>query len=233
MFNSIIEEIKKSCQIFFSETIFSLNPKPFNRFIISGNYLTRAINNYGNKAEPISVLKWFDDFWVYLEINFIKVEIETKLREGINKQDYLNRLSESLLIIEKDYYETTITLSLFQGDDGDDKKSQLFRAEWDNRLNNGTHPQPHWHIWPDFSFIESFNQFLEMIDERTGFADMIADMIDEQKSKCIDLSRIHFAMNAQWITKGDHFHKISRENALENWFRGLLGHIKCELEYVK
>lgn len=229
MFNSIVEEIEKYCQIFFSEATFSLNQKNFNSFIISGNYLTKAINNYDNRAEPINVLKWFDDFWLYVEINFIKVEIEAKLRDAINKEDYLSRLSESLLRIEKHYFETTITLSVFQGAASDDNKSQLFRAEWDNLLNNGTHPQPHWHICSDFRYIKSFENYVKMSDEGIAFV----DIINKEKSKYIDLSRIHFAMNGQWSTKGGHFHKISDEDAIKYWFQGLLGHIKSQLEYVK
>ena len=225
----VTKEISRSCKNYFSESSFRLHQKSYNRFIISGDSLSKAINNYKNIREEVNVIKWFDDFWLYVEINFMKVEIETKLREGINKKDYLNRLSESLLKIEKDYFETTITLSVFQGDAADDNKGQLFRAEWDNRLNNGTHPQPHWHICPDFRFIKSFEDLVKTIDEGTGFA----DIIDQEKSKCIDLSRIHFAMNGQWSTKGEHFHRIRDEDTIKYWFQGLLDHIKSQLKYVR
>lgn len=215
---------------FFSGFTFYLRPESDYRFTIFGDFPSEAINNHDDVQERVKVIKWFDDFWLYVEINFMKVEIETKLRKEISKEDYLNRLSESLLKIGKDYFETTITLSVFQGVHADDNKSQLFRAEWDNRLNNGTHPQPHWHVCYDFLFPKTFDKFGQFISESGGF---LAE-IKKQKSKCIELNRIHFAMNGQWSTKGGgHCHKISDENAIKYWFQGLLGHIKCELEYVK
>lgn len=214
---------------FFSGFTFYLRQESDYRLTIFGDFPSKAINNRDDVQERVNVIKLFDDFWLYIEINFMKVEIETELREGIDKEDYLNRLSESLLKIGKDYFETTITLSVFQGVAADDNKSQLFRAEWDNRLDNGIHPQPHWHICPDLRFIESFNEFVEMIDEGSGFA----DIIEEEKSKCIDLSGIHFAMNGQWSTQGGHIHRMTDENKIKYWFQGLLGHIKSQLEYVK
>lgn len=231
MFNpkKAIKEINISCKDIFSESTFYLHPKSDYRFVISGNNPSEAINNYDDIPETVKVIKWFDDFWLYVEINFIKAEIETELRERINKEDYLNKLSESLLKIGKDYFETTITLSVFQGVADDDNITQLFRAEWDNRLDNGTHPQPHWHICPDFRFIKSFENFVKMIDEGSRFV----DIINEEKSKYIDLSRIHFAMNGQWSTNGEHFHRIRDEKHIKCWFQGLLGHIKSQLEYVK
>lgn len=226
--NKAIEEINKSCKDLFPESTFYFHRKSDYRFISSGNNPSEAINNYDDISGKVKVIKWFDDFWVYGEINFMRVEIEARFREGIKRQDYLNRLSESLLKIGKAYFETTITLSVFQGVAADDSKSQLFRAEWDNRLDDGTHPQPHWHICPDFRLKKSFESFIKTIDEGTDFR----DIVNEEKPKCVDLARIHFAMNGQWSAQGAHFHKISHEDALKNWFRGLLGHIKCELQYV-
>jgi len=197
----IIDEINKTCKNFFPESFFKLEQKADNRFIIFGNNLSKAINNYNNIQEEVNVIKWFNDFWVYIDIRFEKSE---------------------------PIPNTFISLSVFQGDYSDDKKIQLFRAEWDNFDNNETHPQPHWHIYPNYSFEKTFDEFLEMTDEGGSFA---ADL-NKEKSKIIDLKRIHFAMNGTWNAKGTHIHRITDENAVINWFQGLLDHIKSQLEYV-
>lgn len=198
----VIKEIIKSCRGYFLQSSFSLRKKDHNRFVIDGNYLAPAIDNYNNNRYPVKVLKWFADFWVYLEVEFAR--------------------SETTML------NSFISLSVFQGDSSDQTKSQLFRAEWDNFDNDDIHPQPHWHVCYDFLFRKAFDKFDEFIRETGGFEDEIS----KQKSKCIDLNRIHFAMNGQWSTNEGHFHKISDENTIKYWFHGLLGHIKSELEYV-
>jgi len=197
----IISKINNSCKNYFpKESMFLLRPiRENNRYIISGKYLEKAINNYNNDHEEVKVLWWFDDFWLYIEIRFQKSET--------------------------DIPNTFISLSVFQGNDSDNNKKQLLRAEWDNFDDNDIHPQPHWHIYSDNSFEKTF---VEMIDD-----DSFADLLNEEKSKGIDLKKIHFAMNGNWGTNGSHIHKISDEDTIINWFQGLLGHIKSQLEYVK
>lgn len=205
MFNQpkIITKINKTCKNFFSESSFNLRRKTYNNFVISGNNLSKAINNYNNIQEEVNVIKWFSDFWLYVDIKFRKSE---------------NSITNIF-----------ISLSVFQGDDSDNAKKQLFRAEWDNFDNNDNHPQPHWHIYSNSGFENTFNEFVEKEDKSDSFI----DSLNEEKSKVIDLKRVHFAMNGTWSTKGSHIHRISDEDTIINWFQGLLGHIKSQLEYVK
>jgi hypothetical protein len=198
----VIKEINKSCKSFFPESSFYLNQKSYNRFIISGDNPSKAINTYNR--EVVNVIKWFADFWFYLDVRFERSETTMP--------------------------NTFISLSVFQGDISDEAKNQLFRAEWDNFDNDDKHPQPHWHVCYDFLFPKTFDKFDQFIREPGGF---LAE-IEKQKSKYIELNRIHFAMNGQWTTQGGtHFHRINDENAIKYWFKGLLAHIKSELEYVK
>ena len=166
----IIKELNRTCKLFFNDSSFNLDQKTYNKFIISGDYLTTAINHYKSSQEEVKVLKWFNDFWLYLDIRFEKSE-----------------LSE---------INTFISLSIFQGEDSDNVKKQLFRAEWDNFDNNDNRPQPHWHIYPDYSFEKTFNEFLEIADKDNGFG----ELLNEENSKKIDLKRMHFAMNGAWST---------------------------------
>jgi hypothetical protein len=198
----IIKKIKKTCKIYFSESSFKLEERGYNRFVVSGNYTTKAINNYNNSREEVNVIKWFNDFWLYIDIKFVQSE---------------------------DNIDTFISISVFQGENSDNIKKQLFRAEWDNFDNNDTHPQPHWHIYPDYDFEKTFSEFLGIHDEGNSFA----DLLNEDKSKIIDLKRIHFAMNGAWSIKNGHIHRINEGDSIINWLHGLLAHIKSQLEYVE
>jgi hypothetical protein len=66
----IIEGINKSCKVFFTESSFYFHPSSTNRFRISGDNTSKAINNYNNSLEETTVVKWFEDFWIYAEIRF-------------------------------------------------------------------------------------------------------------------------------------------------------------------
>ena len=68
-----------------------------------------------------------------------------------------------------------ITLSVFQGEETDKSKNQLFCAEWDDYENGDMkHPQPHWHFLSNKSFknttiaeIERTNRMLNMLEPIT------------------------------------------------------------------
>jgi hypothetical protein len=202
----IINEINRIGGNFFLESTFYLNQVsaiPL-KFSSTGDCMSIAVNNNKNANEQIKVVKWFDDFWIYIEIMFSNVN-----SKKIN---------------------TFFTLSVFEGEANDDIKNQLFRAEWDSYDNNSMHPQPHWHFYSN-SKIENFvGEFIELIDKPdSGFE----QLLNEEKTKGIDLVKFHFAMCASWNNNLGHIHEISDETILINWFQGLLFHIKNQLEYVK
>lgn len=194
----IINDINKSCKIFFTESSFFLHPSKANRFKITGDNVSKAINNYNNSLEEVDVIKWFDDFWVYIIIRF----------ENQN---------------------TFISLSVFQGKENDEKKNQLFRAEWDDyNAEDGYHPQPHWHITSNQAIESTFEEYA------IGFEnDDFLDTLKAEKSKTIDVNQIHFAMNGNWINNGTHIHSLNNEEIIIKWFQGLLSHLKQQLKYVK
>jgi hypothetical protein len=200
---NIIKGINKSCQHYFNESTFVLShilsPHGY-RYIISGNHMTKALNLHKNDKEEVKVLKWFDNFWLYIDIRFEKSET-----------DMLN---------------TFISLSVFQGQNYGENKTQLFRAEWDNFDNDDRHPQPHWHIYSDHDSKDK--NFVELIDENKGEENFENFL----KQPSIDIKRFHFAMNGDWANSKDHTHKLTDEETIINWFKGLLGHIKHQLDYV-
>ncbi|PSR56709.1 hypothetical protein AHMF7605_26050 [Adhaeribacter arboris] len=199
----VIEEIAKSCRHYFLESTFYFHHNNYFRYYITGNRISKAINNYNGVQEQIDVIKWFGDFWLYIHIRF-----EKPFKE----------------------YNTFITISVFQGEENDDYKVQLFRAEWDNYENEENHPQPHWHILSNQRLERSFDELIDLFD--LDKEDSFGAEIKEEKLKGIDIKKIHFSMNGHWATNGSHVHRINDEATIVNWFKGLLGHIKLQLEYA-
>jgi hypothetical protein len=196
--SKLISEINKHCGILFTESTFILSPSSTNRFRITGNNISKAINNYNNSYEEINVIKWFDDFWIYINIKF-------------------------------ENHNTFISLSVFQGLENDNKKNQLFRAEWDDYNNpEEKHPQPHWHITSNQAIENTFDEYANSFQEE-GFL----ETLKEEKSKIIDVNKIHFAMNGNWINNEKEVHSLNDEVKIVKWFQGLLSHIKIQLEYLK
>jgi len=205
-FNSstVTKEVNKLLKIFFPESNLQLFFKN-NKFFINGKVSSKAINNYENDRKEINVIQWFDNFWVYVDIKLLFNEF---------RNDFPNIFA---------------SISFFQGDEIDEIKNQLFRAEWDNyRDGNTKHPQPHWHIYPVQYHHQAFDEYLKATEEFVGF-------LSDERLHVIEIKRIHFAMNGQWdngANEKSHHHEITEEKALVNWFIGLLNHIKTQLEYV-
>jgi hypothetical protein len=161
---------------------------------------SEAYDDYGNGGDLVKVIKWFSDYWLFVEINFIQSE------------------------------EMLITLSVFQGEDVDQYKYQLFRAEWDDYTDtNKHHPQPHWHFLTNKSVERTVSSFAEIIPE---VQETFEDVLTEEKSKTIDLSKFHFAMNGDWHNTSTYIHSISNDKILAKWFGGLLAYLKNELKYI-
>ena len=195
----LIEDINKSCSVFFLESTFYLQLSKVNRFELKGDNPSKALNNYKNNGEQVSVIKWFDDYWVYLEIRF-----EDK--------------------------NTFISISIFQGEASDDRKNQLFRAEWDDYNNpDEKHPQPHWHITSNQAIENTFAELIED-DKEEGFAALI---LNEEKSKIIDINKIHFPMIGSWLNDDGHIHSINDNSKTAKWFQGFFSTMREQLEYVK
>ncbi|MDI9366263.1 MAG: hypothetical protein QM541_15000 [Flavobacterium sp.] len=195
---NLIVGINKTCGDLFEESSFYLHQVATNSYKISGDFTSQAINFRGEERDEVTVIKWFEDFWLYSEINFINTNC-------------------------------FISLSVFQGKDSVESKHQLFRAEWDDYNDNqNRHPQPHWHITANKA-LENTLQIFTDYKEVEGFM----SILNEEKSKIINVNDIHFAMIGNWINSETHIHKLDEETKIVKWFFGLLSHIKTELESIK
>jgi hypothetical protein len=191
-----IKSINDSCKLLFHESHFYLNltGSSSNSYVYRlNNSNDKAVNYYNNGGEQVSVLKWFNDFWIFIEI----------------------RIGQ---------FGSFITISVFQGDENDNFKNQLFRMEWDDRIDHDeTHPQPHWHITTDKAISANLKHFLDDDDNSTF------ETFELVKSEIIEISRIHFAMNANWQNDGTHIHKLNDEVKIAKWFRELFLYLRNEL----
>lgn len=205
-FLGIVKGINKECKVLFVEN-FKLVPAKghFNIsvFKIEGNSF--ALNRYD--SEPVKVLKWFNDFWLYVEVKFI-----------VEKSKQRNRQIETI--------HTNISISVYEGNDDDDIKIQLFRAEWDDMNDpNEKHSQPHWHITSSQAIERTFEEYSVQLDN----GDFIS-LLEKEKAKIVDVKRIHFAMNGNWQGNQTHIHSIQSAEQVSAWLKGLLSHIRIELE---
>lgn len=196
--SEVAKEINKSCKSLFTESTFYLQPSSTNRFRSSGNYISKALNNLDDSTIEIDVIKWFDEFWFFVEIRF----------ENLN---------------------TFISVSVFQGKEGDDIKHQLFRAEWDDyNTTDEKHPQPHWHITSNQAIEKTFVELASMSDSDESFV----SLLKEEKSNIININKIHFAMCSNWIDINPKIRLNDDRTKIVKWFQGLLTHLKVQLEYV-
>lgn len=157
-----------------------------------------AVNYRRSDSIQVKTIHWFDKFYLYVEVNF-----------------------------SSDYSHKFISLSVFQGEESDLRKNQLFRAEWDDyNRENEMRPQPHWHITRDKANYENFHSLINTSDiqENSSF-----ELFQMSEMEVFDTKKIHFAMSANWQNKEYYVHKIDDAEKITDWLEGLLEHIKYEL----
>lgn len=160
----------------------------------------KAINHRKNQSEEVKTLHLVGNFYVYIEVKFTR--------------DYQNKF---------------ISVSLFEGAGNDEKKNQLFRAEWDDyeNNNNANHPQPHWHITRDKAQELVFS---DLANKNIEAESMSLEMFDFSNKSVFDTKKVHFAMSGLWHYNNEgHVHKMDDADKIVNWMRGLLEHVRYEL----
>lgn len=131
----IIEELNIFLKNYLGLPFEPLKTKNYIHYKIEGSY--DAINYKRNDSDKIKVVKWFGEFYLYLEVNYSK--------------NYLHKM---------------ISVSIFQGKETELKKNQLFRAEWDDyNIENESRPQPHWHITKDKANYEKYSDLIDDTNE--------------------------------------------------------------------
>lgn len=149
---NIIKSINRALEPFFIKNVggqFSLSsyksPNIFRLYVKDNSSI--AYNSYGNEGEEVNVIKWFNDYWLFIDITF--------------------QQNKSVII----------SLSVFQGEYDNPDKNHLFRAEWDDYNDGtNSHPQPHWHFLTNKSIENSVSNFSELIaEEKDTFSMLLSE----------------------------------------------------------
>lgn len=199
-------ELNSKSGIYF-EDFFNIKEvmKTSNIRIYRNEGTSSALNRFDIPQEKVKVLKWFDDYWIFLELRSI-----SNINE--NKNNIENHIN--------------ISLSVFQGDASDEEKYQLFRAEWDDFCNpEEIHSQPHWHITSSQALEKMLVSYAIDFEKK----DFI-DLLENEKQRVFDVKKIHFAMNGNWSSSETNIHKIDSEEKVLRWWFGILHHIRTELD---
>ena len=207
MINSIFKNLEKIGKDIVSKSFCLKRSKVNNNICLIDDYnvknLAEIIFYKKNERKDVKVLKWLNQFLLF-------IEIEAKL-------DPIN--------IKKTVFPYFfISIVIFNELSESKHHFPLFRAEWDNYGNTSEeHSQPHWHIADSFQIPDNFiNTKQESIDE-----------VQSQSQKTSNIYKFHFAMNVEWANNGTDVHKLDNEEQLYNWFKGILTHIKKELIYIQ
>jgi hypothetical protein len=202
----LINLVNNSFKVFIGNS-FQLERSKYNAFSFVTQGKSLALNRFPNDAEKVKVIEWFDEFWLFLEIKFKPAERKV----GKNDKSPMN---------------TIISLSVFQGEESDEKKYQLFRAEWDDYNDpKEKRAQPHWHITSSQAIESTFEEYTDVFERPE-----ILQVLEKEKEKVLDVKKIHFAMNANWQeTNGLHIHKIKDEEQVVRWLQKMLTYLRTEL----
>jgi hypothetical protein len=183
-----------------------------SEYVLASNDCSKAIDIKRNESREVNVVRLAEDYWLYVVLKFVIKDTSTP---------HTSRSKNSPAIF--------FSLSLFQGEHSDDKKTQLFRAEFDSYDTNSNHPQPHWHFlvgdnysMPPYNFEEHLSK------EKPRFDDFVSG----EKRSALAMSKIHFAMCASWFKGEGHIFKAEDNKQFLDWYCGLLDHIKSQLKYL-
>lgn len=141
----LIQSINKTCAPHFGVSTFYLHPKSANRFSISGSNTSKAINSYKNYREEINVINWFEEFWVYVDIEFQEKNTFISVSIFQGEPSVINK--KQLLRAEWDDYNN----------------------------DEEFHPQPHWHILNSEIIDESSFESFARNDHENGFAALLEE----------------------------------------------------------
>lgn len=150
----LIKSIIDKNRHLFAESTFYLETYSFNTFRTNGSLMSEALNWYNNHAEVIKVLKWFGDFWIFIEIKFIGVQTFISLSVFQGKDQ--DNVKHQLFRAEWDDYTNP----------------------------DENHSQPHWHITSNRAIEETFEEFSNSFEEDNfinALRDLKSEMIDVNK----------------------------------------------------
>lgn len=141
------------------------------------------------------------------------------------------------LIFERklgNYRLKSISLVIFKGDAFDDRKTALFRAEWDDPDSATIHAQPHWHVYP--RPIESKVNVMEdaNLTREVELLDFGTDQASPEDPRWKTASNFHYAMSARWAPDGVGHHRanLSEIKEIVRWIKSCIGYSRDQLRWL-
>lgn len=224
----ILNRLITSCK----KNNFNIHFKNFGlNFVLQGT--DDAYNEKKNDKTKVKVSNFCDELdnvWIYSQIIFEKIEAtEYKKKEQKKEFDFYQNNSFK---IDKSLFKISISISIFEGF-ANKEKTQLFRAEWDNHINE-VHPQPHWQFYPIIIGEDKLKKDINDLTfpkEETTFLDEVR--VKENES-IYNFKKFHFSMNSgNWASELTHINYIKNDSDLINWYIGLLKHIRNQFAHCK
>lgn len=135
----LVNNINDKCKFLFPNQLFKLEEKgkTINSRIYKIQGSSKALNKKRNDSIEVSVLNWFEDFYLYIEIKCVDKHTFISLSIFKGNDSTLNK--HQLFRAEWDDY------------DRDDE----------------THAQPHWHITTDLAIADNFMGYLGEQEQST------------------------------------------------------------------
>lgn len=204
--NNLIQKLNQKSGIYFDDYFnIKLKSSTPNLSIYRIEGTSTGLNRFDIPFEKVKVLRWFNDFWIFLE--FKQVRFYNSIKKEVE-------------------FHLNISLCVFQGEDNNEDKYQLFRAEWDDYQNaDELHSQPHWHITSSQALEKTFISYA-LDFERKDFI----ELLESEKEKIFDVKKIHFAMNGNWLNDKTNVSKIENEESILKWWIGVINHLRTELD---
>lgn len=137
----IVNSIKVGSRSFFQNSTFNLvlTDRSYKMCVYEIEGTSVALNINKSEKQQVKVLKWFEDFWVYVNIRFIEENIFVSMSIFQGKENDL------------------IKCQLFRAE-WDDYHNE-----------NEQHAQPHWHFTTGYSVEQNFRQYSELFDEGKSY----------------------------------------------------------------
>jgi hypothetical protein len=126
------------------------------------------------------------------------------------------------------YRLNSISLVVFKGDAIDERKTPLFRAEWDYLEDHGVdHAQPHWHVYPRIldgkeESGQDFSDFRAAEIEDVG-------LVDPQWATA---SNFHYAMGSRWDVEAGHQQSLADVEQISKWIKGCIEYCRTQLAWL-
>lgn len=132
------------------------------------------------------------------------------------------------------YRLKSISLVIFKGEAFDERKTVLFRAEWDEPEPGTIHAQPHWHVYPRL-----IGDKVSLVAESSNRNE--SDLLDFGREMTVDedpewktASNFHYAMSSRWAIEGigNHQANLSEIDDLVRWITSCIGYSRDQLRWL-